>query len=64
MPAESVTKEFRFRYVLKRRTGGNNIGRAWKGRKCKLVMNVARIVGGSGDSGLIVRGLEINNGIY
>jgi hypothetical protein len=28
MPAESITKELRFRYVLKRRTGGNSMGRA------------------------------------
>lgn len=55
MPAESMTKELRFRYVLKRRIGGKSMGRAWKGRRCRLVMRVARIVGGSGDSGLRVR---------
>lgn len=49
-PAESVTKEFRFKYVLKRRTGGKSIGSFWNGRACKAVRRVARMVGGRGDS--------------
>lgn len=42
--------------MLKRRIGGKSMGRAWNGRRCRLVMRVARIVGGRGDSGLEVSG--------
>jgi hypothetical protein len=36
--------------VLKRRTGGNSMGRRWKGRPCRAVRRVAKMVGGKGDS--------------
>jgi hypothetical protein len=53
-PAESTTKEFRLRYELKSKTGGNSMGRGWKGLACKAVISVARMVGGRGDSGRMV----------
>ena len=36
--------------MLKRSTGGKTMGSGWKGRKWRAVRNVARRVGGRGDS--------------
>ena len=41
--------------MLKRRIGGKIMGRGWKGRAWRAVINVARRVGGSGESNLGVR---------
>ena len=49
-PAASILNEDRLRYVLKSRTGGKTMGSVRKGRKCNAVMNVARRVGGKGDT--------------
>ena len=42
-------KSDRFKYVLKRRTGGKIIGSGRKGRACSAVTRVARSIGGSGE---------------
>lgn len=53
-PAESVGKPLTFKYEEKRRTGGKSMGRAWKGRKCCAVISVARAVGGTEDSEMVL----------
>lgn len=50
IPAASVLKPLIFKYEERSRTGGNSIGRAWKGLKCCAVTRVARRVGGNEDS--------------
>ena len=46
IPAASMTNPLMFIQLVKRKTGGNSIGRGWKGRKCCAVVRVARTVGG------------------
>lgn len=38
--------------MLASRTGGKESGKGCSGRACREVMSVARIVGGTGDSGI------------
>lgn len=45
--------------MLKSKTGGKSIGRGWKGRACRAVMRVARRVGGSGDSVVVLVQLDL-----
>jgi len=39
----------RFKYALKRSTGGKSMGRGRKGRAWRAVMKVARSIGGNGE---------------
>jgi hypothetical protein len=54
IPAASTTSELRLRYELKSRTGGNSMGSGWNGLACRAVIRVARMVGGKGDSRVLV----------
>jgi hypothetical protein len=46
-------------YELKRRTGGNSRGRNCGGRRCWAAIRVARILGGTGDSGGIISAMAM-----
>lgn len=54
MPAESVGKPLTLRYEEKSSIGGKSMGSFWRGRMCWAVIKVARRVGGTEDSVVLV----------